>query len=58
MREADIQGNLHLGQGEGPIFPSEGSGGLGGSLLTMLLLACGIPGSAFKEINKGAIQVS
>ncbi len=54
----DIEGRLHLGKREVLAIPLESRCSIGCGLLSLLFLEGGILGASFKEIAKGAIQMT
>jgi hypothetical protein len=54
----DIQRLIHLGKSEGSTFPFEGVRGIGCRLGVLLFLEGGIPGTSFKEVDEGSIQMA
>jgi hypothetical protein len=53
----NLQRCIHLGKGEGLFIPCEGIGSVGSRLFIAFRLPRGILGMAFKEVDKGTVQM-
>src|SRR2546426_912023 len=54
----DVEGRIHLGQGEVGSIPFESRGSIFGRLLTTAALELGVCCTAFKEVAEGFVQVT